>query len=58
MLAAAEACLLVVLIMIIGRWDIVGMLVRFVLLPLFAAALVRSFLRHAGRQVRGVWADW
>lgn len=52
LVAAAEACLVVMLIVIVGRWDIVGMPARILLLALLAAALVRSLLRHAGRPWR------
>jgi len=49
LLVVTDGCMFVALIMLVGRWDIAGFYVRFALLGLVAAAVIRSFVRHARR---------
>lgn len=49
LLVVMDACVFVTLVMLVGRWDIAGYYVRLVLLGLFAAAIIASFLRHRRR---------
>lgn len=49
LVSIAVACILFLLILIVGRWDVVGHYTRLPLLALFAAAVVASGRRHAGR---------
>ena len=49
LLVVTDACVFVALIMLLGRWDITGFYVRFALLALVAAAVIRSLARHARR---------
>lgn len=49
---AAEAVVIVGLVLLVGRWDIVGYYSRFVLLAVFLAAVMHSGWRHAARPWR------
>ena len=48
----AESTLIVLLVMIAGRWDIAGYFFRYALAALFAVAVVLSSLRHRHRPWR------
>ncbi len=48
-LAAAEAAVIVALVLLLGRWDMAGYYTRIVLLLAFLAALVWSLVRHLAR---------
>lgn len=59
LLAAAEAALVVFLVMSFGRWDIAGAYTRWILLALFAAAALVSLWRSAGAPwVQGTGRGW
>lgn len=47
-----DAALLVLLVMMVGRWDVAGWYTRFVVLALFLVALALSWRRHASRPWR------
>ncbi|MEZ5778198.1 MAG: M23 family metallopeptidase [Paracoccaceae bacterium] len=49
LIAAADATVFVPLVFLVGRWDIAGYYTRFVLLGLFAAALLWSLRAHLPR---------
>lgn len=49
LLIAADACVFVALVFLIGRWDIAGYYLQFVLLALLAASIAVSFARHVRR---------
>lgn len=51
-LMVAEVLAILVLVFIIGRWDVAGHYTRFVLIALTAAAILLSWRRHAGRPWR------
>lgn len=52
LIAAAEASVIVGLVVILGRWDMAGYYIRTLLLVVFTGAVVVSFLRHARRPWR------
>lgn len=54
---AIDATLFVVLVLLLGRWDIAGAYTRIVLAAAFALALVHSFFRHRARPWREPAAD-
>lgn len=47
LLVIADSAVFVALVMLVGRWDIAGYYIRFVLLALLAVAVALSRLRHA-----------
>lgn len=49
LIAVVDAAIFVALILLVGRWDIVGTYTRFVLLAVFLAAVAWSLWKHASR---------
>lgn len=52
LITAAEAGVIVALVMLMGRWDMAGYYTRALLIVVFVGAVIVSFLRHARRPWR------
>ncbi|WP_129790629.1 M23 family metallopeptidase [Sphingosinicella sp. CPCC 101087] len=52
LLIVVESALVLALVFLVGRWDIAGHYTRILLLAVFAAAVLRSLVKHGGRPWR------
>ena len=58
LLAAADATVFVAVILLVGRWDIAGFGIRFVLVAILMAAMLRSWLAHRRLPWRAADRAW